>query len=400
MLDKRCRNSSHLGQLLKQKLEEEVDLKILTWLEQDKEDVIEEWHKTVAWMRQVNNQTGYQCDTFALSVHVLDTFIGLMKIHGKYLKCAAASCIYISSKILEEKESVHTLDNFLLMNRSKFTASDIVRMERIILDKIGWELLARPTSATFLEIYFNLLCANHFDKVFGSDSLAYSIYRSLASQLEMTYCEPSLQSFVGSVKALSLLSCTLEKITSRWFLYIDPLARMSEISIQEILECRELIKTNLFGYVKPLKPKLNRPRKYAKRASQFALNNLKLSTITENPFETEFTKQQQEEVEEWIRRRLSKPKGLGNQRVESRRVPLKRLQSGAKKFSNSSHQQITQKSTPGTGTTGRKRSAPSMEVVQMVKVRVQNPMESHQEEPMDAMNQEETNAWMTFEKLR
>jgi len=395
MLDKRCRNSSHLGGLLKQKLAEEIDLKVLTWLEQDKEDVVEEWHKTVAWMRQVNNQSGYQCDTFALSVHILDTFIGLMKIHGKYLKCAAGASIYIASKILEEKESVHALDSFLSMNRSKFTASDIVRMERIILDKIGWELLARPTAATFLEIYFNLLCANHFEKVFGSDSLAYSIYRSLASQLEMTYCEPSLQHFPGSVKALSLLSCTLEKITSRWFLYIDPLARMSEISIQEILECRELIKTNLFGYVKPLKPKMHRPRKYARRASQFALNNLKLSTITENPFEQEFTKQQQEEVEEWIRRRLSKPKGLGNQRVESRRVPLKRLQtSGARKLSNSTLTPSPQRSLQGTG---RKRSAPTMEAVQMVKVRVQTPME--QDEPMDVMR-EGTNAWTHYEKLR
>jgi len=415
MLDKRCRNSSHLGQLLKQKLSEEVDLKILTWVEEnDKEDVVEEWHKAVAWMRQVNNQTGYQCDTFALSVHILDTFIGLMKIHGKYLKCAAASSIYIASKILEEKESVQALETFLQMNRSKFTASDIVRMERIILDKIGWELLARPTSATFLEIYFNLLCANHFEKVFGSDSLAYSIYRSLASQLEMTYCEPSLQHFPGSVKALSLLSCTLEKITSRWFLYIDPLARMSEISIQEILECRELVKTNLFGYVKPLKPKLHRPRKYSKRASQFALNNLKLSTITENPFETEFTKQQQEEVEEWIRRRLSKPKGIGNQSVESRRVPLKRLNtSGPRKLSMSQERSSSRKrSTPTPvevvqtlNSSGRKRAAPSMEAIQMVKVRVQAPIQPQQdqimeEEPMELTNQEETNAWMTFEKLR
>jgi hypothetical protein len=170
---------------------------------------------------------------------------------------------------------------------------------------------------------------------------------------------------------------------------------MSEISIQEILECRELIKTNLFGYVKPLKPKMHRPRKYARRASQFALNNLKLSTITENPFEQEFTKQQQEEVEEWIRRRLSKPKGLGNQRVESRRVPLKRLQtSGARKLSNSTLTPSPQRSLQGTG---RKRSAPTMEAVQMVKVRVQTPME--QDEPMDVMR-EGTNAWTHYEKLR
>jgi hypothetical protein len=297
MLDKLCRNSSHLEKLLKEKLKVEEDLKIFKWLQQDKQDVVEEWHKTVAWMRQVTNQTGYQCDTFALSVHVLDNFLGLMKIHGKYLKCAAASSVYIASKIQEEKDCVHTLESFLAITNSKFTVSDITRMEKIILEKIGWELVSRPTSATFLEIYFNLLCANHFETVFGSDSLAYSIYRSLASQLEHCYCEPTLQAFHGSVKSLSLLSCTMEKITSRWFLYIDPLARLSEINIQDLLECRELIKINIFGIQKPQKPKLHRPRKYARRTSQFILPSQSrsiLSPIVENPFESEFNAKQQQ----------------------------------------------------------------------------------------------------------
>lgn len=135
MLDKLCRNSSHLEQLLKQKLNFEDDLKILKWMQQDKQDVVEEWHKYVAWMRQVTNQTGYQCDTYSLAVHILDTFLGLMKIHGKYLKCAAATSVYIASKIHEEKDSLHPLESFLVISRSKFTVSDIVRMEKIILQK-------------------------------------------------------------------------------------------------------------------------------------------------------------------------------------------------------------------------------------------------------------------------
>lgn len=293
MLDKLCRNPSHLENLLKQKLNLEEDLKILKWLHQDNQDVVEEWHKTVAWMRQVTNQTGYQCDMFALAVHILDSFLGLMKIHGKYLKCAALTSCYIASKIMEEKDNVHSLVNLLAINRSKFTSSDIVRMEKIILQKIGWDLNSTPTAATFLEIYFNLLCANHFETVFGSDSLAYSIYRSLASRLEMCYCEPSLQAFPGSTKALSLLSCTMEKITSRWFLYIDPLAKLSEISIEDILECRELIKLHIFGITKPQKPKLHRPRKKFSRRSSWIQRQSRtlLSPIVENPFETELTRQ-------------------------------------------------------------------------------------------------------------
>lgn len=398
MLDKRCRDSSHLTQLLGQKLREEVDLKISSWLNQENQDGVEEWCKTVAWMRQVTNQTGYQCDTFALAVHILDTFIGMMKIHGKYLKCAAAAAVYIGSKILEEKDQVQDLNTFLQMNRSKFTSNDIARMERIILEKIGWELLARPTAANFLEIYFNLLCASHFEKVFGSDSLAYSIYRSLATQLELTYCEPALQAFPGSVKALSLLSCTLEKITSRWFLYIDPLARISEISIQEILESRELIKTHLFGYVKPLKPKMQRPKKYARKLSQLALSNLKLTTIAENPFEVE-QNEYQEEVEDWIRKRLSRPKGLGNQRIESRRVPLKRLQTSPRKVCSSGSPSKAVVLEPLA--TCRLQAAPSLEEIAMVKSRVETPVEVMQtQQPMEVASHDHQSNWMTFKKLR
>lgn len=288
MLDKLCRNSPHLEGLLKTKLGLEEDLKILKWMQQENQEVVEEWHKTVAWMRQVANQTGFQCDTFTLAVHILDSFIGLMKIHGKYLKCAAASSVYIASKINEEKEQFHSMEDFLTTNRMKFTASDIVRMERIIVQKLGWELIGKPTGTTFLEIYFNLLCANNFETVFGSDSLAYSIYRSLASQLEHCYCEPSIQMFTGSVKALSLLSCTMEKITSQWFLYIDPLARMSQISIQELLDCRERIKIDIFGHVKPVNPKMQHRRKLARRTSQYNIPRLPralLTSIAENPEE-------------------------------------------------------------------------------------------------------------------
>lgn len=288
MLDILCRNSPHLEGLLKKKLASEEDLKILKWMQQENQEVVEEWLKTVAWMRQVTNQTGFQCDTFTLAVHILDSFIGLMKIHGKYLKCAAASSVYIASKINEEKEQFHSMEDFLTTNRMKFTSSDIVRMERIIVQKLGWELIAKPTGTTFLEIYFNLLCANHFETVFGSDSLAYSIYRSLASQLEHCYCEPNIQQFTGSVKALSLLSCTMEKITSQWFLYIDPLARMSQISIQELLDCRERIKIDIFGHVKPVNPKMQHRRKLARRSSQYSIPRLPrtlLNSIAENPEE-------------------------------------------------------------------------------------------------------------------
>lgn len=288
MLDKLCRDSHHLGQLLGKKLEIEDDLRIVRWLKQGQQDVVDDWQKTVSWLRQVSQQCGFQCDAFAMAVHILDTFLGLVKVHGKYLKCAATTACYIAAKLTGEKETTPSLKEFLEIIRSKFTVSDIQRMERIILDKIDWNV-DKPTAATFLEIYFSLLCADHFKTLFGSDTMAYSIYRSLCSHIELCVCTLSLQSAKGSMKALALLSCTLEKITSRWFSYIEELAIMSKMDIQELLHCRDIIKAIVYGIHKKT-PKVMRSKKIARRRSSMVQRRSPLSPIVENPFEAEYVK--------------------------------------------------------------------------------------------------------------
>lgn len=289
MLDKLCRDSNHLGHLLGTKLRVEDDLRIAKWIKQGQQDVVDDWQKTVSWLRQVSQQCGFQCDAFALAVHILDTFLGLVKVHGKYLKCAATTSCYIAAKLTGEKETTPSLKEFLELIRSKFTVSDIQRMERIILEKIDWNV-DKPTAATFLEIYFSLLCADHFKTLFGSDTMAYSIYRSLCSHIELCVCSLSLQNAKGSMKALALLSCTLEKITSRWFSYIEELALLSKMGIQELLHCRDIIKAVVYGIHKKTPRVMRSKKKVARRRSSIVPRRSPLSPIVENPFEAEFLK--------------------------------------------------------------------------------------------------------------
>jgi len=253
MLDKLCRDPSHLVRLLKTKLAEEKELKLLDWLKLDQHQDVEEWKGVLRVLAKLNQDCMFQSETFALAVHILDDFLGFVKVHGKYLNCAAYTSYYIATKLLEEDEFVPELNTFVELIGNKFTPNDITRMEKIILEKTDWNM-NHVTICNFLDIYFSLICGKYFKTLFGSDTLAYSIYRNLAAQATQCISYVSLIQFKGSIKALALLSCTLEKITSSWFKYVEEICRISKIPIQEILECRDVIKSVLFGQHKKLKP--------------------------------------------------------------------------------------------------------------------------------------------------
>ncbi|XP_066910242.1 cyclin-I-like [Clytia hemisphaerica] len=204
---------------------------------------VEEWKEILRSLLKLNQKCLFQSETFVLAVHILDDFLGFVKVHGKYLNCAAYASYYIACKLLEEDEFVPELSTFVELIGHKFTTNDITRMEKIILEKTEWNM-NHVTICNFLDIYYSLVCGKYFKTLFGSDSLAYSIYRNLAAQGVQCITYVSLINFKGSIKALALLSCTLEKITSRWFSYIEEICQMGKIQIQDVLECRDVIKNS------------------------------------------------------------------------------------------------------------------------------------------------------------
>jgi len=280
MLDKLCRDPSHLERLLKIRLAEEKELKLLDWLKLDQYQDVEEWKEILRSLLKLNQKCLFQSETFVLAVHILDDFLGFVKVHGKYLNCAAYASYYIACKLLEEDEFVPELSTFVELIGHKFTTNDITRMEKIILEKTEWNM-NHVTICNFLDIYYSLVCGKYFKTLFGSDSLAYSIYRNLAAQGVQCITYVSLINFKGSIKALALLSCTLEKITSRWFSYIEEICQMGKIQIQDVLECRDVIKTVLFGQQKKLKPPRN--KKFLKRQMILTPRRQLLSPIDEIP---------------------------------------------------------------------------------------------------------------------
>ena len=118
---------------------------------QDNVQDVEEWKENIHWLMKINQNCGFQCETFALAVHILDNFQGFVKVHGKYLKCATLAAYYIAVKVLEEEELIPALSTFIVITGNKFTSNDITRMEKIIMDKTDWNF-NYVTACSFLDI--------------------------------------------------------------------------------------------------------------------------------------------------------------------------------------------------------------------------------------------------------
>ena len=69
----------------------------------------------------------------------------IWQVQIKYLKCVALSCLLIACKITEEDECVPHISDFVTQTSANCSTDDLVRMERLILNKLEWNVnLATP----------------------------------------------------------------------------------------------------------------------------------------------------------------------------------------------------------------------------------------------------------------
>uniref|UniRef100_A0A671RBU1 Cyclin G1 n=1 Tax=Sinocyclocheilus anshuiensis TaxID=1608454 RepID=A0A671RBU1_9TELE len=99
---------------------------------------------------------GFSSETFSLAVNLLDRFLAVMKIQPKHLSCVALCCFYIAVKTSEEEKSVPLASDLLRISQNRFTVHDMMRMEKIILEKLCWKVKA-PTALHFLRFFHALI---------------------------------------------------------------------------------------------------------------------------------------------------------------------------------------------------------------------------------------------------
>lgn len=68
-----------------------------------------------------------------------------MKIQPKHLGYAGLSCFLFDCKSIESEKNVPVATDLLQISQYRFTVLDLMRMEKIVLEKVCWK--ARVTTA-------------------------------------------------------------------------------------------------------------------------------------------------------------------------------------------------------------------------------------------------------------
>ncbi|XP_010770149.1 cyclin-I-like [Notothenia coriiceps] len=110
-----------------------------------------QYQETIFWLGEMNRLFHFCPETFALGVCVLTRLLSTVKAQPKYLKCIAFTSLVLAAKINEEDEVIGSVQDLVVQSGCSFSTAEILRMERIILDKLQWDLYT-ATAVDFIHI--------------------------------------------------------------------------------------------------------------------------------------------------------------------------------------------------------------------------------------------------------
>ncbi|XP_026199055.1 cyclin-G2-like [Anabas testudineus] len=177
----------------------------------------------------------YSTQTFVQAVNLLDRFLTIMKVQPKHLPCIGVGCLHIAAKMVEEESNVSPTHELIRISQSRFTVSDLCRMEKIISEKLSVEPEA-VTALTFLHLYYSAFTSSPA----GREEIP-SIGR-LEAQLKACLCRLVFSKAKPSVLALSLIAQEFEALQSVSLLkLVQQFQRHLKISDSELLHWKELV---------------------------------------------------------------------------------------------------------------------------------------------------------------
>lgn len=178
---------------------------------------------------------GYSTQTFVQAVNLFDRFLTIMKVQPKHLPCIGVCCFHIAAKLVEKESNVSPTPDLIRISQSKFTVSDLCRMEKIIAEKLKVEPQA-VTALTFLHLYYPAF------KSLSTDREEIPSIGSLEAQLKACLCRLVFSKAKPSVLALSLIAQVLDSIQAINFLKIvQQFQRHLKISDSELHRWKQLV---------------------------------------------------------------------------------------------------------------------------------------------------------------
>ncbi|XP_029986124.1 cyclin-I-like [Sphaeramia orbicularis] len=201
--------------------------------------------EAVRWLTELHRRLQLYPETLVLAVSILDRFLAPIKARPKYLRCIAIACFFLAAKTCEEDECVPSLKELASSSGCGCSPSEILRMERIILDKLNWDLHT-ATPLDFLHIFHAMVrsCrSGYLDAMLGMNRSKH--LGVLTQRLYHCLSDHTLIQLRGSMLALALVTLELETCCPDWLVLTIDLLRKAQIDSSELIRSRELVARSL-----------------------------------------------------------------------------------------------------------------------------------------------------------
>ncbi|NXT45825.1 CCNI protein, partial [Pluvianellus socialis] len=162
---------------------------------------------------------------------LLNAFFFSLQAQLKSLQRRAISCLVLAAESNEEDEVIPSVKMLAAQGGCKRPPAEILRMERIILDKLHWGLYT-ATPMDFLNIFHAMVMSNGPQLRPGlpqrnpSRQVAF-----LTKQLQHCMACHQLVQFKGSTLVLVIITLELERLTPAWLPAITDLLKKAQVGI-------------------------------------------------------------------------------------------------------------------------------------------------------------------------
>lgn len=210
--------------------------------------------EAVRWLTDLHSKLKLYPETLCLAISILDRFLAAIKARPKYLPCIAITCFFLAAKTNEEDERIPSLSELAGSSSCGCSPSEILRMERIILDKLNWDLHT-ATPLDFLHIFHAMVLSCKSPSLAGLlGSSASQHLALLTQQLLRCLADHRLLQTQGSMLALGLLTLELERCCPDWLGLTIDLLRKAQIDSTQLICCREQVARSLSRHQASLPP--------------------------------------------------------------------------------------------------------------------------------------------------
>ncbi|KAJ8402126.1 hypothetical protein AAFF_G00373610 [Aldrovandia affinis] len=210
--------------------------------------------EVVRWLSDLHSGLKLYPETLSLTISILDRFLAIVKARPKYLRCIAIACFFLAAKTNEEDERIPALRDLARTSSCGCSPSEILRMERIVLDKLNWDLHT-ATPLEFLQIFHAMVLSCKSQFLAGLLGVNPSQHMSLLTrQLHHCLADHALLQIRGSMLALALITLELEKCCPDWLALTISLLKKAQIDSSQLICCRELVARCLTTHQASLPP--------------------------------------------------------------------------------------------------------------------------------------------------